>query len=302
MKKFSKVISSIFLLIGLICNCGVIHAEDVENGNEIYQEIGQIDLRVLNVNYNAISDEINIVAQKSTKSVVNKNLLEYELNNNPDYEEVLKMALIDGSAPEVIGYTRVYLKDVIEDDGSTHQEPMTNAEYQAYLNNSITIFAIGGNSNSPGGNLTLYTGASFRGDEIYANSYASYSANTGITDTPADGYYDFVGLTFPKEYTLKSGFGIVTSNYRTYIADEKDNSALVAVLLKGSISVPMYKVANLAGVGALNTDKPSSIKIISSYCHTYGGINVSAGISATGGSITITGTTKYWTIYSSVML
>lgn len=303
MAKLSKVLSSMFLLISLIFNCNVIHAEEIENGSEIYQETGQIDLRVLDISYDGISDEIIVRSTPSIESILNKQLLKCELDNSSDYEEILKILLINGEAPDIIGYTSVYLKEVVDEDDSVLCEPMTINEYQGYLNNQATPLAIGDNSYSLGGNLTLHTGASFRGDDIYANSYATYSKNTVASDVPTEGCYDFIGITFPTAYTLKSGFGVGTSNYNTYIADEKDNSGLVAVMLYPSPSAPAYYDINLSGIGLLNGTKPSHPKIISSYCHTYGGINVSANISTDGEvSISGSGTTKYWMIYSGVTL
>lgn len=229
---------------------------------------------------------------ESSKQITGNNLMELK-KMYPKYSPAIEGHYEKyGLLPDVIGWTDVSLT-LVSDSTGNYVIPTTEI-------NDLPR-AIGGVSYSPYGNLTLYTAASFRGSDIYASSIAEYSTlSASINDRPARGMYDYISITFPTVYTIDPSYGISSSNYSSYRADE--NGAVMGVMLDATPSAQPYTYVSMNGIGKLNGNKPSICKIISSYTHNYNTLQLSVSLNPGTGSISVSPSNKTWTIVASVSI
>ena len=148
-------------------------------------ETGQIDLRDIQEDMYVENGEVKIQNIQTAEAYE----LQKELSNSDNLNDLIAHMMSEGMVPEGIGYTIVDLKEVIDENGNSHLEPMTIRDMQA-RGNGTTVSK---------GNLRLYIAAS----KISAGKYKTVTTAQWTTDfqfsaenRPADGY-DYISVTAP---------------------------------------------------------------------------------------------------------
>lgn len=285
MKKIIKLITSLML-----CFSFVQLNINAQNDDEYYQETGTIYLdEITLVNEN---NELRVLSNSTVDSARNKALLEIELNKSEELSDFLMSCLSDGVKPQAIGYTKVYLK-IVNDNVGKHLEPMT-------VEDMVQPTAIGPDRVSPGGNFTLYTAASYVGNDIYASSIGHFESlnpgepNFDLSEVPLKDTY--ISLSAPTGYIIESS-DIETIGLTASQTEDSEST----VLWRINKNSGLYNDVNLSGVMLKNTSSTNK-KISSSFVNQWGTFNVNVSISGTGPNLSVSGSTSYWKISSSVTL
>lgn len=282
MKKIIKLITTLMLCFSF--NLLNVNAES-GSGDEYYQETGTIYLdEIALVNEN---NELKVLSNSTVDSVRNKVLLESELDGSEELSDFLMSCLSDGIMPQAIGYTKVYLK-IVNDNEGQHLEPMTVEEM-------VQPTAIGPDRVSPGGNFTLYTAASYVGNDIYASSIGHFETmkpSGGVHEVPMSD--SFISLTSPTGYIIESS-DIETIGLKATQVEDSENTVL------WRIGNTFYSNVNLSGVIVENTPLTNK-KISSSFVNQWDKLNINVSISSDGLGLSVDGGSSYWKISSSVTL
>lgn len=296
-----KLLTFIFCLTLSFLTVGAnISANETIDDTQYYEEKGQINLNQLNLK--SLNKELNInVKSNSLEANAQKYQLLNELRNSPELEEYLLNTIEEGNENIAIGYTRVYLKEVVEENDKIHVEPMTIAEVNNY-ENSKKLRNNGSVTTSPSGTCTLYTQAYIEtySKDTYANSIVNYNKTNGLPyQIPNNGFYHAISILLPSTHTLKSS-AILSSTYNDYKELETKNGVAWKVVLGGGSAPP--KTSVILGSNGFSSSGISNKKIISDYVHSYKSAKITLGFSKIGLTLSISSTDAAWKISSSVIV
>lgn len=260
---------------------------------DYYQEKGQINLKNLELSLR----EDGTLKIKGTNCVEKERCIK-ELNNSKQLAAVLAEQMEDGKIPLAIGYTRVYLKEVEDEKGEKHFEPISNAEA---LSDTIS-----GNKEKRG-NLTLYTTAFATKQGITAESVAQWGTNFQLSqeNTPA-AYDDYISIKTSNKYIINSTtFNAKMTNGESlpkkFFSKKNEKEASVVYAFKEMVeNAYSLKSIRLKIDCGKNGTPPATIKSVSKYVHTWGAGQVEIGFDVTGPTFTLTNVKKSWQIASSV--
>lgn len=297
------------LMISLICilsmclpiqvwaNTDSISKSDSAETN-FYEEKGQIDL-----------DNITFSLGKSGKlkikgnDIITEDKVLKELSESEKLTTLLEDAVGEGKTPVAIGYTRVYLKEVVDEKDEKHLEPITVAE--------VAAGELKGEKESRG-NLTLYTTAFATSSGITAKSIADWGTGAYVpgSNSPA-GYDDYISVATDDAYIVNNSsftgklVGMSTTLPSKWYSkcDESNSSVVYRFREYDSTAFQVSKATVTMNCGKNETSGnklPTTIKSISKYVHTWGATTVGITFSKNGPSFTLSPTTKAWQISSSV--
>lgn len=266
--------------------------QDVATSDDFYQERGQINLDELE--FYLANDDLEIKGEDSLA----KARISEELSNSENLTANIKSMVEDGVEPVAVGYTRVYLKEVQDEDGTTHAEPITNAEASTEL--------IG--SKEKRGNLTLYTTAFATTSGITVKSIAQWSTNYYISgENRTAEYDDFISASTSDKYILNSDKFKATMN-NGYALDSKFYSRKKAGIASAVYAFReqvngAYQIKNATltiNCGKNGGTLPKTVKSTSKYVHTWGKADVSITINNKGAGFTLSEGSDSWQISSYV--
>lgn len=286
-----KIISAILTLSFLATSIPLsVHASDANN--EIYQETGQIIFDNLNVE---VKDNELTYAPKmrSLSASLQQIKLDKELEKNPGFEDELVKIFNDevyeGQTIVAVGYTRVYLKEVTEND-KTHVEPMTVQEYQ---NSQLTR---AGDTQTKG-SLTLSV----------AVGIDNWDRNLASCYGYADWVYDRYGTDKENVDPYNDDFMTVSQAANFYLSsDSLSGVAKNGYRMDKALGSVVYGFEEATGRTSLGTTgrQQSQATVTrewsTKYVHTWESISPSFSISATGVGISGTPTDKSWQIVTYV--
>lgn len=249
-------------------------------------ETGQIDLRDIQEDMYVENGEVKIQNIQTAEAYE----LQKELSNSDNLNDLIAHMMSEGMVPEGIGYTIVDLKEVIDENGNSHLEPMTIRDMQA-RGNGTTVSK---------GNLRLYIAAS----KISAGKYKTVTTAQWTTDfqfsaenRPADGY-DYISVTAPKDFEYsRLYFTSTTSGLKNQITDyERVDMSYSSVVYKFKEFINgVYSTKECAAW--MNCDGEVSSKnslFIGKYLHTWA--SVTPAITIGPASVAFSPVSKSWQI------
>lgn len=304
MKKIKVLLLVMVFVLNLSCmafaqnEVGTIDLDKAEE--KYYEEKGQIDLDGVKFSLDRkgnlkISGEDEYNCSKVAKELEKSKNLTLALKNYADA----------GDEPIAIGYTRVYLKEVTEDNGNIHLEPITVEE-------KASATATGTSSNK--GNLTLYTTAFATVNGITSQSVAQWSTKYVISseNKPA-AYDDYMSISTDDAYIvnsstfsaklLASGADLAEKFYSK--CDEADSSVVYRFKEFQSGLFQIEKATatiHCAKKKQSSSDPiPETVKSISKYVHTWNSVSVNVGFNTAGqATFSLSPAEKGWQISSGV--
>lgn len=265
--------------------------QDVTTSDNFYQERGQIDLSELE--FYLENDDLEIRGA----DYFSKNGISQEISNSENLNEGIKAMVKEGDEPVAVGYTRIYLKEVQEQDGKVHVEPITVAEASTELKGD----------KSKKGNLTLYTTAFATKSGITVKSIAQWSKNYYITgENRAAEYDDYISASTSSKYILNSDSFKATMTNGAALASKfysRQKAGIASSVYSFSEMMPnafQIKNATLTINCGKNGTLPKTVKSKSKYVHTWGKTNVTISIGTAGVGFTLAKGSKSWQIESFV--
>lgn len=268
-----------------------IAAQDTARANSFYQEQGQIELG--EIEFYLDNGNLEIKGDNGP----NKKKISRELTNSENLTKEIKDMVQDGDEPVAVGYTRVYLKEVQDEDGRIHVEPITVAEASTELEGD----------KEKRGNLTLYTTAFATRYGITVKSIAQWSTKYYITgENRAAEYEDYISASTSNKYILnRDTFKATMSNgsplaSKFYSRTKTGTASSVYAFSEMVPNVFQIKDATLTIHCGKNGTLPKIVKSKSKYVHTWGKGNVSITIGTGGADFTLEKGSKSWQIESFV--
>ena len=265
---------------------------------DFYKEEGQVNLDKLII-FVDNNDSLRCASTYSTESSQQYEELNELMSKDSSLEESLASLVKDGQVPIAIGYTRVYLKKNVTENGTVTYSPIEKDELEGNQNSR----AIGNTSYD--GCFTLYTAASWRDGKIWASSMGSFGSNMDMQHIPSLDVKEYIGISFPSDFQLVD-HSIETPNWGTGGVYSTKNAQINYVYLMKTGGNKMYTNITLAAKGLPDNDESNSTnKIISYYYHTWDQLsfnfewNSQAGMPLPTG---ITVNTHYWVLSSYVTL
>lgn len=254
--------------------------------NKFYEEHQQINFKDFQI---SLDSQNNIVSNNKTKNLSNdEKIFNQYIDENSEFENYMINYLKQGRKPEAIGVTTLYLKDIELEDGTKTSVPMTKADMARYG-------GTGSPSYGPQNKFKLYTVADYEMGQLHGSSFVQYLGNNNSTRQ-----YNYIGVTLPSQFTMTSNNLSHSSSYH-YRQDEENNAVVWAVAMNPSPSVAPLKSIALYSKGK-SSSTVSQKKVISHFVHNYSGINLGISLSASGASLSISGSSKYWKVSSSVTI
>ena len=255
--KIKKIICSIIVFV---LSCGMVINTNAlsKSSNTYYQEKGQFNIN------------------NSTSRTAN-NELELFLEDNPEIKSEVESNRDKGLELEALSYTRIYLKEVSDSNG-VHFEPvsveeMRSTRAQSTSYNNLTL------------SLQLYKD-SWNPGYASVNEQAVWSGAPGSSG-PNNANDDFMALTVAQNYSITSHgmYGVMTGQAM------KDRSG-------NGVS---YRFRENSGSQTLTTNNTYSNYsgqrlFVGLYVHTWNTTNVSFGFTATGPTVSISGSSDNWQI------
>lgn len=295
MKKFVSFLLVLTMALGMSTFAFANDLEDISENSEsdYYQEKGQINLRNLELD---ITDTGKLIIKGD--DIKAKNALKTEISRSNNLTDTLKEYIEDGSAPVAIGYTRVYLKEVSDENGMIHLEPKTEAEVLSDTTSG---------PKEKKGNLTLYTTAFATKQGITVESIAQWGNAFQLSqENTQAGYDDYLSAATNSNYIVNSSDFSATTTYETELPkkfynkkDENDYSVVYSFkeMVENAYAVKTAKVTMHCGK---NGTLPKTVKSTSKYVHTWGSGKITIGFGIGGPSFGLTDCKKSWQIASSV--
>lgn len=292
------------MVLSLTCFATTIYAEP-PHVDEPYIERGEINLDGLKMKLE--NNEIKVMNQRilDRSTTERITLLQEKIIESPELKTSLKSQLSEGKEIKAIGYATVYLKDVKDENGISHVEPMTKQEYQL---SSAAAKGSGTGISRQRGKLTLYTSASitYRSGNRYigASTVAQWGyVFLGSAETTANGSgLDMITCSVPDKYTI-------TNSYMSFYDTKGSPLKLRYYPVQDWKSVVVHEFAkeqntkNVLTVSGRMTDSGARqyIKVSSQYLHVWTSANVSVGLTSAGiVSFNLSGSNKAWQLASSV--
>lgn len=298
-KKENRIIVSFIVAFTMMFYLFVpVSATEVIQQDDVYVEKGQITLKNLDLSYNKTTDKLCVnEKENSISSTIEKERLINAIDSSPElYDNLKQITQDDNNELQAISYSRIFFD---EKDNTFDNSPMTNAEY----NSARSSINNGTPTKSPEGMFTLYTAAYIDQytNQLFGQSNGSYSINNhGSSENPSS-YYDYVSVSLPSVYLLKSS-AIYTDNLSQYKTYETDSAVAYRVQLFKNGSTTSYTKVLLSAAGTSSASKTGR-KVISNYMHTWGTVNASFSYNSSSGiTIGATSGTAKWVLASSVIL
>ncbi len=266
-------------------------ARDLATADSFYQERGQINLDELDFYLN--NGDLNIKGDNS----LDKKRISQELSNSENLTKEIKAMVKAGDEPVAVGYTRVYLKEIQDEEGNTHVEPITVAEASTELEGD----------KSKRGNLTLYTTAFATNSGITVKSVAQWSLKYQLSgeNRPAE-YDDYISASTSNKYILNSDTFKATMTNGVNLASKfysrKKAGTASAVYAFSDMKPDFFQIkdATLTIHCGKNGTLPKTVKCKSGYVHTWGKTDISISIGKEGPVFTFETGSKSWQIASFV--
>lgn len=288
----SKKIISAILTLSFLATSVPLNVQASDANNEIYQERGQIIFDNLDIE---VKDNELIYTPKtrSLSASLQQASLDKELKQNPNFEDELVKIFSDdvyeGQTIAAVGYTRVYLKEVTEDD-KTHVEPMTVQEY----NNAQLTRA--GNT-SVKGSLTLSVAV---GIDNYDRTVASCYGY-------ADWKHEWFGSDKNNVESSTDDFMTVSQAANFYLSSESltgaSSGAYRVDKALGSVIYGFEEANGRTSLGTYGRQQSQATvtrEWTTKYVHTWEAIAPSFSITTTGVGISGTPTDKSWQLAAYV--
>ena len=283
------------ILLSMICLSlitGLSASSVFANESTIYEETGQIELE--NLNFYICNSQLEISTKTRNASREDQEAVRM-INENKVLKDLIVGMINEESVPIAVGYTTIYLKNEMQDDGTIAQVPMTKGDLKQSK-------AAGNDSYSPTKAFSLFTSAAIVNGAIVATSVGTYEPTGWTTqdELPQVGCYDYIGLAMPTQYTLAS-HGLSNSNIRSYTEDNTNNSVMMGVLLRPTPSVAPIKSIKLSGRG-LKDANITNKKVISHYVHNWGSAKISVSLTPSGAGFSLSTVNKNWKVSSYVVI
>lgn len=278
MKKLFKFIIVTAFIIAMN-NTVLVRGNTQVQNDYVYMEKGQFSLDDVSLEHDIKSFNVN--SYTKTSGSANTDLtLEQFLNSNPEIKEEIIANEKNGLILEDLAFTKVYLKEIVDNDGAIHFEPMTEAEYEnakklrvTYKNCTLTI---------------QYYQDSYNRGKATVNLQAVWPSGLGIDDgeaTVTGSTDDYMAFVVAQNHDLVSHgmYGVARNVYRHALAE------------KGVA----YRFRESTGSQTLSTNTKyysyDRIRVFAGkYVHTWGSVNVSIGLGLGGPSVSITNGSKAW--------
>lgn len=288
MKKIVSALMSTIMVISALSFTSVSAASPQHSSSpasDYYMIRGQIDLEPIADNIYVENGTVKI----SGKETVAAKRLASELEISPNLNDVLAKMIEEGLTPVGVGYTIVELKEVIDENGIAHLEPMTNDDVR-----------LGNGPIESKGNLRLFVSAS----KTSANKVKTVTTAQWTTDfqvsasnRPAAGY-DMISVTAPRNFQYASSyFTSTTTGFQTSVTDyfraDMEYSSVVYKFMEFASGVYSLKEANV-WMDATGTIGTNNNLFIGKYCHTWTSAVPSFSILQSGVSFSLT--TNSWNI------
>lgn len=292
MKKLLSCVLMIVVVLSLSTNLSAQEMK-IHGATEFYEEKGQINLS--NCEFTLVDEQL-IITQKQSSPLYSrseKNRVLQHLTESEGLKKAIQNIVENGGQVDAIGYTTVYLKEVVDGNGVNYI-PMTKDEMVSLRASGSTV---------PKGLFTLYTTAyhTQRGTTRYveASSVGHWGGGVGTAaNTPGWGD-DFITMSLPSEYLLS------TSSFSggflgSYKHDEGYSSVVYGFSeYDGSLYTPnpvLYTTGNRSATAVSNK------KFVSKYVHTWLGTTPSFSFSPSGVSVSLPNSNYSWQIASSVII
>lgn len=304
----NKRIFTFILTILFLVNSSTVRAlnTDSENINDYFIEKGQF-----NFESNLRNLGFKTVYNNSSDNKMFFNLHQNDIIENSQFDQKLKDLIYnkiqDGATPLAISYSRVYLKEVQDNDGNFNFIPYTKKEITE-LKNSISPYSNSYNKSSPNShnNLTLYTVAFDFNAHIVAETVFTW--NLPFIAGPSSKPFmpeDYVSLSAPSFLNYSSSSAICdytdvtgTSN-RSWLHDQDYTSVVYAILdsYYGHASLKSGRVS----MSVSNTSR-RPLTFTSKYVHSWNKLTPSITISIGSLGVSFGLTKDQWQIANSVNL
>lgn len=271
MKRIFQTITMMVLISVLTINVKAA----VDDQDSIYEERKQIILR------DSVASNV-IMFEKEDEQVLDSEI-----------KKILESSSDNGIVPVAIGWTTVHLKEVEDANGNLQYVPMTTSEVEE-SKIEIMPFSSSGKPTVKG-NFTLYTLVGYDNYDptaLFAESIGEWSVGSGTSNGTHVASDDFITMTWPKNYTLKSSslLGAFSGSYK------KDEAYKSVVWGFGEKKGTVTLMTN-----GINDGSTGTRKWISKYVHTWEKTVPTFSFSATDVGISLTDSDASWQISSSLI-
>lgn len=275
MKKIvSTLMATIMVFSGFSFTLASAASPQSSSDDEFYMVRGQIDLAPI---ANDLYVENGKVKVSGKETMASKRLVD-ELEISPNLNETLSKMIDEGLTPVGIGYTIIELKEVIDEEGYSHLEPMTNNDIQLLANGDI----------ASKGNLRLFVSAAkVNNTTVRAVTTSQWTTDFqfSASNRPATGY-DLMSVTAPQSFQYASSyFTSTTTGFQTSITDyyraDVDYASVVYKFMEFINGIYSTKEAAV-WMNATGKISSNNNLFIGKYCHTWATVSPSISIYPTG--------------------